>query len=125
MTQTGVLIGNLFSQLFNKFIKNLILNINKRPDILLILSRINLITTGLRTCFATGNWGIQKNAYMKTGVSQVLSRLSYIATVSHLRRLVIAVGKEGKNTKIRQIHPSQIGFICNVESPEGHAAGNC
>jgi DNA-directed RNA polymerase beta subunit len=69
----------------------------------------------VHNCFATGNWGVQKNAYIRTGVSQVLSRLSYGGTLSHLRRLTIPVGKEGKNTEIRQIHSSQFGFICPSE----------
>ena len=52
---------------------------------------------------------------MRTGVSQVLSRLTYSATLSHLRRVVIPIGKEGKNTKLRQIHTSQIMFMCPAE----------
>ena len=56
-------------------------------------------------------------------MAQVLSRLTYSATISHLRRLVIPIGKEGKNTKIRQIHQSQIGYICCLESPEGQQVG--
>lgn len=69
----------------------------------------------VHNCFATGNWGVQKNSYIRTGVSQVLSRLTYGATLSHLRRMVIPIGKEGKNTKIRQINPSQIMYICPAE----------
>ena len=61
------------------------------------------------------NWGVQKNNYIRTGVSQVLSRLTFGATLSHLRRVMIPVGKEGKNAKIRQIHSSQMMYICNVE----------
>ena len=66
---------------------------------------------------------MQKQSYFRTGVSQVLSRLTYSATISHLRRLVIPIGKEGKNTDIRQVHNSQYGFVCPTETPEGHTAG--
>ena len=45
------------------------------------------ITQGFRHCFATGNWGMQKQSYFRTGVSQVLSRLTYSATISHLRQI--------------------------------------
>ena len=69
----------------------------------------------VHNCFSTGNWGVQKNAYIRTGVSQVMSRMTYGATLSHLRRIVIPIGKEGKNAKIRQIHSSQFGFICPAE----------
>lgn len=77
----------------------------------------------VHNCFSTGNWGVQKNAYIRTGVSQVMSRLTYGATLSHTRRIVIPIGKEGKNAKIRQIHPSQFGFICPAETPEGQSSG--
>ena len=68
-------------------------------------------------------WEVKKDSYMRKGVSQILTRLSYSGFISHLLRLVIPIGKEGKNTKIRQIHNSQYGFICPSETPEGHASG--
>jgi DNA-directed RNA polymerase beta subunit len=114
----GVLCFELVKQLFKKFIQAIVNTIEKKkqiPDALGIISRLPVITNGLKHCFSTGNWGVPKNAYIRTGVSQVLSRLSYGATLSNLRRLTIPVGKESKNTKIRQIHPSQIMYICPSE----------
>ena len=65
------------------------------------------------------NWGVQKNNnYFRTGVSQVLARMNYGSTLSHLRRCVIPIGKEGKNAKIRQTHPSQIMYLCPNETPK-------
>lgn len=122
----GVLCSDLFRTLFKRYLSNIVQQIEKkkqRPDIMTMISRINSITVGLKQCFSTGNWGVQKNAYMRTGVSQILSRMTYGATLSHLRRIVIPIGKEGKNTKIRQIHPSQIFFCCPAETPEGQSAG--
>ena len=120
---SGILIGDIFRSLYkrnNNLIKQYL---TKRQDILPAISRTTQITNGLRHCFSTGNWGVQKNTYVRTGVSQVLSRLTWGATISHLRRLVIPIGKEGKNTKIRQIHASQWGFICPPETPEGQSSG--
>ena len=119
----GVLIGDLFRSLYKRFIRSLIAQLEKRQDILIAITRHNTITHGIKNCFSTGNWGVQKNSYIRQGVSQILSRLTYSSTISHLRRLVIPIGKEGKNTKIRQIHNSQIGYICPAETPEGHASG--
>jgi DNA-directed RNA polymerase II subunit RPB2 len=119
----GILVNDLFRSVWKRFMKNIEQNLIKRQDIMLILSRINSITQGLKQCFSTGNWSIFKNTYVRTGVSQVLNRLTYSAMLSHLKRLVIPVGKEGKNTKIRQIHSSQYGFVCPSETPEGHSAG--
>jgi len=120
----GELISGLFRTLFKRMIRNITPTIKKRPDIDIALTKTNLITQGLGKCFATGNWGFQKNAtYIRQGVSQVLCRLTYPSTLSHLRRFVIPIGKEGKNIKIRQIHGSQIGYVCPYETPEGHSSG--
>jgi len=123
---TGVLFTELFRTLFKRFAKSIEMQIEKkkqRPDIISIINRTNSITTGLRSCCATGSWSVSKTNYVRTGVSQVLSRLTYGATLSHLRRLVIPIGKEGKNAKIRQIHSSQIMYICCSETPEGQSIG--
>jgi DNA-directed RNA polymerase II subunit RPB2 len=120
---SGILVHELFRSLWKRNMKNLEQQLIKRQDILLIISRVNSITQGMRQCFSTGNWSIFKNTYVRTGVSQVLNRLTYSSMISHLKRLVIPVGKEGKNTKIRQIHSSQYGFVCPSETPEGHSAG--
>lgn len=120
---SGILVGDLFRTLWKRFIRTIIPQLSKRLDILTIISKLNIITMGMRHCFSTGNWGIPKSNYIRAGVSQVLSRLSYNAMLSHLRRIVIPIGKEGRNTKIRQVHPTQIGFICSSETPEGSSAG--
>jgi DNA-directed RNA polymerase II subunit RPB2 len=119
----GTLIGDLFRMLLKRLIESAKKYLLKRQDILIVLSRVSSVNNGLRHSFATGNWGVQKNNYIRTGVSQVLSRLTYSASISHLRRVVIPIGKEGKNTKIRQLHPTQIFFIDPAESPEGQSIG--
>ena len=121
---SGILIEELFRTLFKRFIKNLNLQLQRRQDVLIHITKsTSSITQGLRHSFATGSWGVQKNAYIRTGVSQVLSRMSFSATLSHLRRMNLPIGKEGKNAKIRQIHTSQFGFIDPSETPEGQQVG--
>ena len=120
---TGILIGDIFRSLYKRWLRSLTPYLIKRPDIMVAISRNNTITNGLRHCFATGNWGVNKNTYVRTGVSQILSRLTFGAALSHLRRIIIPIGKEGKNTKIRQLHSTQIGYICPSETPEGHSSG--
>ncbi len=117
------LIGDLFRILLKRLIETSKKYLEKRQDIVSSISKINNITNSMRYSFSTGNWGIQKNNYIRVGVCQVLSRLTYSASLSHLRRLNIPIGKEGKNTKIRQLHPTQIFFIDPSESPEGQSIG--
>jgi DNA-directed RNA polymerase II subunit RPB2 len=119
----GILISSLFRSLFKRLVRSVTPLVQKRPDICIALSRFNSITQGFISCFSTGKWGVQKNSYVRQGVSQVLSRLTLGSFRSHLRRIVIPIGKEGKNTQIRQLHGSQIFFICLFETPEGHSSG--
>ena len=115
---TGMLFTELFRSLFKRYINSIKVFFEKkksRSDILSVISKLNILTQGLKYSCSTGNWGVQKNSYIRTGVSQVLSRMTYGGTLSHLRRLVIPIGKEGKNAKIRQIHTSQFGGVCPAE----------
>ena len=96
--------------------------LNKRmdkPQIVYDVTNVKItssfLANGVVTKNSTGNWSCSKTSYVRTGVSQVVSRLTYGATLSHLRRIVIPTGKEGKNAKIRQIHSSQIMYICPTE----------
>ena len=120
---SGYLICELFRTLFKRFIRTIEPQLEKRQDIVVITNRLNMITLGINHCFSTGNWGVPKSSYIRMGVSQILSRLTYTSFCSHLRRVLIPIGKEGKNTKVRQIHTSQIGFICAHETPEGQQSG--
>jgi len=123
MEGPGVLISDLFRMCLKRYCDNLKKYLEKRQDIITAISRTNSITASIKTPFATGNWTAQKNTYVRTGVSQIMSRLTYPATISHLRRIVIPIGKEGKNLKIRQINPTQCFFIDTIESPEGKGIG--
>ena len=119
----GVLLGDLFRMCLKRYCDNLKKYLEKRQDILTAISRTNSITPAIKSPMASGNWCAQKNTYVRTGVSQIMSRLTYPATISHLRRIVIPIGKEGKNVKVRQIHTSQCFFVDVVESPEGKGIG--
>lgn len=89
-----------------------------------VISKLfTFMTKTIHSNFAKGVWGIPKNAYVRYGVSQILSRLSYIGMLSHLQRINIPIGQKGKNIKVRLIHPSHYGYICLYETPEGAKCG--
>lgn len=123
----GELCYFLFRLLYKKFQKTCIAQIrNRKPDISNFL-RTSGITTGILYSFSSGCWGVQRNTYIRTGVSQVVNpKVSLIANCSSLRRIVIPESKDGKEAKtseIRQIHPSSAFLICPVETPEGKSVG--
>ena len=63
------------------------------------------IENGLKRALATGDFGIKHANSNKVGVAQVLNRLTYIATLSHVRRINCPVDKSGKLIPRENWHP--------------------
>merc|ERR1711991_894722 len=82
----------------------------------------NTIEQGIKTGLLTGAWGASKT---KKGVSQVLQRYTYLQTISYLRRIMSPSvdNSTTKVTSIRHVHNIQYGYVCPVETPEGHKIG--
>jgi DNA-directed RNA polymerase II subunit RPB2 len=81
-----------------------------------------IIEQGIKTGLATGIWGLSKT---KKGVAQSLSRLTYLQTISYLRRIKSPSleTSTSKITSIRHVNNIQAFYICNVETPEGQQIG--
>lgn len=122
----GILIYDLFRNLYKRYINEIKKDMGKKkqyPDIITTISRQKgSITKGLHTAFGTGNWVASRATFVKSGVSQVLDRMTYASSLSHLRRLSIVNGKDSKKVDMRQIHSSQFGYIDPFETPEGKGA---
>ena len=126
----GPLLGQLFRQLFRKLSKDVSRYGQRCIDEGKEFSPVaavkhKTITNGLKYALATGNWGQQKSApgSVRAGVSQVLNRLTFASSLSHLRRMNTPVGREGKLAKPRQLHNTHWGLVCPAETPEGQAVG--
>jgi DNA-directed RNA polymerase II subunit RPB2 len=135
----GILIGNLLHQCITKITKDIKTNIKKEINSGLwnikkeynnIINNVNIhkivkssyIETVLKGSMATGNWGL-KNNINKQGVSQVLNRLTYMSTISHLRRVSTPIDSSGKLILPRKLHNTAWGYICPSETPEGQSVG--
>jgi DNA-directed RNA polymerase II subunit RPB2 len=68
------------------------------------------------------NWGLE-GMNNNVGIAQVLSRLTYLSTLSHLRRLNTPIEKTGKLIAPRKLHNTTWGYICPAETPEGGSVG--
>lgn len=124
----GFLLASLFRQLYKKMHKEVYTTISKNNSANRIINITHLIktkhiTNGLKYSLATGNWGVGVSQTMRTGVSQVLNRHTYISTLSHMRRINSPIGREGKMTKPRQLHGTHAFRICPAETPEGAGCG--
>jgi DNA-directed RNA polymerase beta subunit len=117
---SGELIAKLFRQAFYRLTKQTKLSIQecikkKKFNIATIEQCISpqVITASLKYALATGNWTSDKTKTAEnTGVAQELNRLTYAASLSHLRRSTSTVGTEGKQAKPRQLHNTQWGVVC-------------
>ena len=125
----GPLLANLFRGLFRKLTRDVRVHVQRcvdRGKEINLTAAVNkdTVSRGLKYSLATGNWGVQGVGEMRPGVSQVLNRLTYASTLSHLRRINSPVGREGKLAKPRQLHNSQWGMICPAgEGARGRGRG--
>ena len=130
----GILYANLFRQCYGKLIKdvrNLVvreLNLwRATPNVPMQLISINnihrffkqtVIESGLRYALSTGNWGVKSIGSfqnIRQGVAQVLNRMSYLSTLSHLRRISTPMEKNGKLVQPRKLENTQYGMVCPAE----------
>ncbi len=137
---TGTSLNNLFRNHLNRVVKDIekqtIREINtgswrSTEDYLNILNLTNIykivksntIENGFKRALSTGDFGIKNTNSNKVGVAQVLNRLTYVATLSHLRRISTPTDKSGKLVPPRKLHNSTYAFCCPAETPEGASVG--
>ena len=137
---TGYLINNLFRNYFNKVVKDIqklvVREINNGSwkssnNYTSILTLTNIykmvksstIENGIKRALSTGDFGIKQLHSNRVGVAQVLNRLTYTGTISHLRRVNCPIDKSGKLVEPRKLHNSSWGFLCPAETPEGQSVG--
>jgi DNA-directed RNA polymerase II subunit RPB2 len=137
---TGTSLNNLFRNYFNKLVKDMEKQVTKeiksgswrsKEDYLNIINLTNIykiiksntIENGFKRALSTGDFGIKHTNSNKVGVAQVLNRLTYIASLSHLRRVSTPTDKSGKLVPPRKLHNTSWGFLCPAETPEGASVG--
>jgi DNA-directed RNA polymerase II subunit RPB2 len=135
---TGTLLNNLFRNLYSRFIKDfekhIIREINtgswNNPSKIINSTNIHKIfnptsiENGINRALATGDFSVkQSNSSNKVGVAQVLNRLTYAASLSHIRRINTPLEKSGELIAPRKLHGTTYGFLCPVETPEGQSIG--
>jgi DNA-directed RNA polymerase II subunit RPB2 len=94
-------------------------NDNDVPINIIEQIKAGTVEQGLRQAIMSGNWGIKG----KKGVAQVLQRLSYLQTISYMRRVNSPTDPTIKLTSPRHVHVSQWQFCGPAESPEGGKIG--
>ena len=126
----GNLLALLFEDLFKKFNSDLKNAINAefekgRNDDINISDLMNSdsITKGLATSIATGNWNIKRFKMKRSGITEVLNRMSYIATLGAMAKAKSQFIKIRKMASPRLLQGSSWGMICPSDTPDGESCG--
>ncbi|KAJ8870686.1 hypothetical protein PR048_029710 [Dryococelus australis] len=126
----GSLLSLMFEDLFKRFNWDLKMIADKNiPKIkaaqfdVVKHMRQDQITNGLIHAISTGNWTIKRFRMERQGVTQVLSRLSYISALGMMTRVNSQFEKTRKVSGPRSLQPSQWGMLCPSDTPEGEACG--
>lgn len=126
----GSLLGLLFEDVFKRFNAELkrkadngfTHNRAASLDIVKCMQQ-DLITNALVNALSSGNWIIKRFKMERHGVTQVLSRLSYISVLGMMTRINSTFEKTRKVSGPRSLQPSQWGMLCPSDTPEGESCG--
>lgn len=128
----GQLISLLFEDTFKRFQSDLQRSINlqlpkhrnkREPFDVHTCFRPDTITMALENAISTGNWTLKRFKMERAGVTQVLSRLSFIAALGMMTRINSQFEKTRKISGPRSLQPSQWGMLCPSDTPEGESCG--
>ena len=129
------LAGSLLGLLFEDLFKRLNADLRRQADAMLSkasragafdaakMMRTDTITAGMEAAIASGNWTIRRFRMERKGVTQVLNRLSFIATLGMMTRITSQFEKTRKVSGPRALQPSQWGMLCPADTPEGESCG--
>ena len=129
---SGHLMSLLFEDKFKAMNEILKHHVNKRLrqkvstsilNIPNILASINILETGIEIALKTGNFTLQRFKMNRQGITQVVTRLSYVSCIGHMTRISSSVEKSRKVSGPRSLHGSQWGMICPSDTPEGEGCG--
>jgi DNA-directed RNA polymerase subunit B len=120
---SGDLLADLFMVNLKVLVSDVLYNFQrivkrgKFPSIRVII-REKLLTSRVSSAMATGNWSGGRK-----GISQRISRINFIDSMSHLQRVVSPLSSTQENFEARELHPTHLGRLCPSETPEGTNIG--
>ncbi|MBU4501956.1 MAG: DNA-directed RNA polymerase subunit B'' [Nanoarchaeota archaeon] len=120
---SGDLLADLFRMNLRVLVNDILYNFQRlvkrgKFSSVKIIIRDNLLTSRVLSAMATGSW-----VGGRRGISQNIDRINYLASISHLQRVVSLLNTTQENFQARELHPTHWGRLCAVETPEGTSIG--
>jgi DNA-directed RNA polymerase beta subunit len=120
---SGDLLIDLFRVNLRTLVNDLLYNFQRlvkrgKFSSLKIIIRDKLLTSRIKSAMATGNW-----VGGRRGVSQNIDRTNFLASLSHLQRIVSLLSSSQENFEARALHSTHWGRLCPIETPEGTSIG--
>ena len=109
---SGDLLSDLFRVNLRSLVQDMLYNFQRlvkrgKFQSIRIIIRDQLLTSRIKSAMATGSWvGGRK------GISQNIDRTNYLATVSHLQRVVSLLSTSQENFDARALHSTHWGRLC-------------
>lgn len=129
----GQLLSLLFEDSFKRYNSDIKTNMDKvlrKPNKTevadpcpMMASHASTITQSMNRAIATGNWNLKRFRMDRAGVTHLLSRLSFIASLGMMTRIQSQFEKTRKVSGPRALQASQFGMLCPADTPEGEACG--
>jgi DNA-directed RNA polymerase subunit B len=119
----SALLTELYRMAFAKMLRDLRYQLeriipSRQPLQISSYVRHGIVSEFVRHAMATGNW-----PGGRVGVTQLLNRTNYLATLSHLRRVQSPLSRGQPHFEARDLHGTHWGRLCPSETPEGSNAG--
>ena len=132
IVSAGPAIEHLFNQIWNflvveSMIKGSLINVTINEPNFILNNTINkipgsFVKDNFVRSFGPNTWGVQQSI-MKENMTDFLKNETLLAKYSQILRISPETSDKGKQTAIREVHPTQLGYICPIETPEGKQCG--
>ena len=126
----GPAMEQLFNMLWGKRVSELLEFINENksdPNLSLdtVINRFNpgtFISDNFVSSFDPNKWGLN-GIKIKDNMTDFIKNDTLLSKYSQILRISPQTSTEGKQLSIRLVHPSQMGLVCPVATPEGKRCG--
>lgn len=81
------------------------------------------VSNEIYSSFTTKYWGTKGGGTLDENMTEILKRENRIGTISALRKVTAKTSSKATSGTVRDVHPSQLGYIDIYDTPESNKCG--